>query len=63
MSELGTFIKSVPLFKSLGQQDVNKVAESMDKLRFGAGSIIFRQGDSGDWFYVVVEGKFSLYLA
>lgn len=48
MSELESFIKSVPLFKSLGPHDVNNIAESMDKLWFDAGSIIFRQGDSGD---------------
>ena len=48
MLELESFIKSVPLFKSLSASDIRKVSDCMEKVYCEADTTIFRQGDSGD---------------
>jgi len=57
MADLANFIKSVPLFKSLDSGDLKAVADGMGKEKIAAGTTIFRQGDTGDAFYVVMEGQ------
>jgi len=47
----------VPLFSALAEEDLARVADVTMPRRFGANQTIFREGDSGDTFYVVRSGR------
>ncbi len=50
-------LKGFPLFAELTPGTLANVADSMTMIEFPAGSIIVREGDRGDLFYVIGEGK------
>jgi hypothetical protein len=52
-----TFLRSVPLFGELSGEDLRSVAEMVEELELDAGHVIFRKGDPGDDFFLVVRGK------
>jgi len=56
------FLKSVPLFKTLNEADLAQVAGAMAKKEVNAGTELFKQGDSGDAFYVVQEGQCQVFV-
>lgn len=49
-------VSKVPLFRDLKPRDQRQVAEKMEHVQFDEGITVFRQGDVGDAFYIVVEG-------
>jgi hypothetical protein len=52
-----TFLRSVPLFGELSGEDLRSVAEMVEEVELEAGHVIFRKGDPGDDFFLVVRGK------
>jgi CRP/FNR family transcriptional regulator len=46
----------VPLFSALAEEDLAQVAEVAVPRRFGAGEIVFREGDASDTCYVIRSG-------
>jgi hypothetical protein len=50
------FLRSVPMFSRLSGEDLLSVAAAVDERDLGAGEVIFRKGDPGDEFYLIVEG-------
>jgi CRP-like cAMP-binding protein len=50
-------LKKVPLFEGLTQTQLAKVASIAEERSFSGSAHIFREGDSGQAMYVVVEGK------
>src|ERR687894_1206747 len=50
-------LRSVPLFKNLPDARFEWTADHAEEVRFASGSIIARQGDPPDGFYVVMEGE------
>jgi DASS family divalent anion:Na+ symporter len=52
----------VPLFTGLDRVALAKLAAHFERVRFGPGEIVFREGDPGDAFYVVLHGAFSDYV-
>jgi MFS family permease len=50
-------LRSVPLFHPLPPATVEQLAASLVPVRVRAGEDVFRQGDSGDRFYVVGDGE------
>ncbi len=49
-------LREVPMLRPLPAAMLEQLAGSGTTVRFAAGEEIFRQGDSGDRFYVVAEG-------
>ncbi len=49
-------LAQVPVFETLAQPDLARVAEVAVPRRFGAGQVIFREGDQSDTCYVVRNG-------
>jgi CRP/FNR family transcriptional regulator, cyclic AMP receptor protein len=47
----------VPVFETLGEADLRKVAEVAIRRSFAAGEVIFREGDQSDTCYVVNRGR------
>ena len=46
----------VPVFETLGEDDLQRVAEVAVPRRFAAGQVIFREGDDSDTCYIVRTG-------
>lgn len=51
------FITKVRLFKCLPEQEHGALADAMEAATFEDGSVIIKQGDEGDVFYVIKSGK------
>jgi CRP-like cAMP-binding protein len=49
-------LEKVPLFQALAPSDLDRLARVLREARAAKGTVLFRQGDEGDMFYVVVEG-------
>jgi signal transduction histidine kinase len=50
-------LRTVPLFEGLPDDKLAWISERGEKVKLGAGSVIARQGDPPDGFYVVMEGE------
>jgi uncharacterized membrane protein len=55
-------LANVPLFSTLGQNELNALAESVDELRESAGTVLFHAGDPGDALYVVIAGQVEVFV-
>lgn len=55
--EIVFFLKSSPLFRPLPGDELARVASLADTVHLEAGEVLFRQGDPGDAFYMVVTGE------
>jgi CRP-like cAMP-binding protein len=49
-------LERVPVFETLGREDLERVAQVAVPRRFTAGQVIFREGDQSDTCYVVSSG-------
>jgi CRP-like cAMP-binding protein len=49
-------LKDVPFFSSLPEQDLAALAHQTDEINVTAGSVIAREGDLGDKFFVIESG-------
>ena len=49
-------LKDVPFFSSMSEQDLAAVAEQADEMSVTAGSVLAREGDVGDKFFVIESG-------
>jgi CRP-like cAMP-binding protein len=49
-------LEQVPLFGDLSKRHLRRVADLATARRYEAGASIIRAGDSGDAFYVVLDG-------
>lgn len=49
-------LRQVPLFAGLEPAKLKLLAFSSDRVSYGAGEILFRQGDAGDAAYVILAG-------
>jgi CRP-like cAMP-binding protein len=50
-------LRRVPVFSTLPEEDLGKVAEVAVPRRFGASEVVFREGDESNTCYVVRSGK------
>jgi di/tricarboxylate transporter len=57
--EAARVLARVPLFAGLDRVTLAKLAAQFERVRFGAGELVFQEGDPGDAFYVVLHGTFS----
>lgn len=52
---LKKMVKS-PTFKNLPAANIEQLLDRMDPIRVSAGQLIIRQGDPGDYFYMIEQG-------
>ena len=50
-------LRTMPLMKGLAAKQLTAIASAMESVNFNEGEFICRQGDRGDFFYVVDRGK------
>lgn len=53
-------LRKVPILSNLSERQLFELARRVVSVEFAAGSVLFKQGDPGDSFYVVEEGKFAV---
>ena len=51
------FISKIPLLDSLTALEKDKICDCLKTVSYKAGSLVIKQGDKGDTFYFVQEGK------
>eukprot|EP00747_Dinoflagellata_sp_TGD_P068639 gnl/TRDRNA2_/TRDRNA2_155797_c0_seq1.p1 gnl/TRDRNA2_/TRDRNA2_155797_c0~~gnl/TRDRNA2_/TRDRNA2_155797_c0_seq1.p1 ORF type:complete len:435 (-),score=131.38 gnl/TRDRNA2_/TRDRNA2_155797_c0_seq1:69-1277(-) len=51
------FLKSVPILEQVGQYEKKSLADALKKEKFDANTIVIKQGQQGDRFYMVEEGE------
>jgi len=56
-----TFIKQIPVFKSLNWFDIQKIARKATVAEYKKGDIICHQGTPPDFFYCLISGRLQAY--
>ena len=56
------YLKSVPLFFSLEEEQFFKLQKALKVEKFADGEKIIEQGEEGDKFYILVEGVVSVFV-
>jgi len=55
------FLQKVPLLQPLASYERSKVAEALEEVSVPKGTVLFKQGDSGDCLYLVYSGNVGVY--
>ncbi len=58
----GALLKNISIFSGLSIGDLDRIASEMKRREYGAGELIFREGDPGDELFVILKGGVSIYL-
>jgi CRP/FNR family transcriptional regulator, cyclic AMP receptor protein len=56
MPETNALLKNVAIFKDLDDSEIAEIAEVCREEQFVSGEYIFREGESGNRLYLIVEG-------
>ena len=56
-------IRRLPMFSSFGPAQQKLLCFSSERLTFGAGELLFREGDNPDAAYVLIEGTVDISVA
>ena len=51
------FLEKVPLFNGMTTSERAKIADVLETVRFKQGETIIHQGENGDKFFILEEGK------
>lgn len=52
-----SFLEEVPLLSTLTAYERSKIADALETVKYPAGSLIIREGDVGDKFYILESGS------
>lgn len=55
------FLKHIPILQPLGEQELGMLADVLRELRYEDKSIICKQHDDGDDFYIILDGEAECY--
>lgn len=55
-------LRGIPLFQNIEASKLKLLAFTSERLSFGAGNVLFRQGDMGDAAYIVIEGEVDVVI-
>jgi sigma-B regulation protein RsbU (phosphoserine phosphatase) len=53
-------LSRVPLFATLPHAELAILASTLDHITYPAGTILFHEGDHGERFYIVLEGRIAI---
>ena len=54
------FLKSVDIFEHATVEQLGRIAGLMEEVNFEAGETIYKEGEPGDAFYVILSGRVLL---
>lgn len=58
--EIIPFLRRIPLFSSLPDDDLGQLAAVVEEVRLDAGEMLFAEGDTGDRAYIVQDGRLEI---
>jgi len=58
-----TFLKGVSLFNGMSDSTLERIADVMQHMTFEPKHRLFKQGDAGDYMYMIQSGKASIQIA
>jgi len=61
MKEVKKFLKKVPIFSKLADEDLRKVSAIVVQKAYKKGELLFAEGSRGDTLFVLVKGKVKLF--
>ena len=50
------------LFSGLDKEQQEEIVDAMDEVRVDTGDLVIRQGEEGDYFYIIDRGVFDVYV-
>ena len=50
------------LFSGLDKGQQEEIVDAMEEVRVGSGELVIRQGEEGDYFYIIDTGVFDVYV-
>lgn len=56
-------IKSNMLFRACAEEELQDLVDAFDTAKYKAGDIVIKQGDDGDLFFVVEEGRLDILVS
>ena len=56
-------LSKIPLFKNLPESEIDKLAGNLDPVEVNEPTVLFREGDIGDHFYIIQEGEVEVVKA
>ena len=59
-NEYHEYLKRVPLFRDLDSRELDAVGAVVTDLRFSAGEVLIRQGDSAHEMFIVTAGQLEV---
>jgi CRP/FNR family cyclic AMP-dependent transcriptional regulator len=60
MSAVIDRMRTVPLFRGMSTSDLETVADRASETTFGDGQTVTREGEPGDTFYIVTDGRLQV---
>lgn len=54
---LKSMFKERGLFPGMKEQEIGSLIDHMDRMNFATGDTLVKEGDPGDWFFIVQKGK------
>ncbi|MDD2717532.1 MAG: peptidase domain-containing ABC transporter [Candidatus Wallbacteria bacterium] len=60
LNDLLIFIRKVPNFSIYREEDLSRLLAAAELVRLSAGEELFRQGERGDTFYIILSGKIRI---
>jgi len=55
-------LREVPLFSEMDENEVAGIREIMEEMKFRKDQVIIREGETGDLFYVITEGRVEVII-
>lgn len=55
------FLKSIPLFSNLSDEDLSRLVEIVAEVRLSKGVYLFEEGSIGRYFFVIKEGEIEIF--
>lgn len=60
-TQIELFLNSVPILSLLNREEKLRLVDGLNKVLFRPGMTVIRQGDPGDFFYIIKEGEAVVY--
>ncbi len=54
-------LKKIPFFAELSVEDLEAIGQKVQMQYFGAGQVIFEQGDYGEEMYIIKQGQVQVF--
>lgn len=61
--DVKSLVRQVPLFAGLHGAEVGFLSSMLRSVEFPAGTLLFREGDPGDAFYLIIDGEIEVVKA